>query len=381
MRVAEISTFSQFSVGKIMCDIKSGLIANGHECVICFARGENNGDYRIGNKANVYINAIGARLFDNDGFCTKSGTKKLVKFLINYNPDVIHLHCLHGYYLNSKVLFEYIKKYNKKVVWTMHDAWAITGHCCYFDLYNCNKWKNECSNCKAKKDFPKTFFDMSKRNFRLKKNIFTSIDSDNMVIVSPSKWLDDKVADSYLKKYKHFVVNNGVDNEIFNDKNNSREKIILAVANVWDKRKNINDILILSKNIKQWKMIIVGKVNKKINKGLYKNIEFINHLNSMELKDLYNKASIFLNPTLSDNFPTVNIEAQLCGLIVLSYNAGGSSETNIGKLKTIDDCKYLCDNDFDNIYDELKNKKNDCHLLSKQTMIENYLNVYKEVYK
>lgn len=202
-----------------------------------------------------------------------------------------------------------------------------------------------------------------------------------MVIVSPSKWLDDKVADSYLKKYKHFVVNNGVDNEIFNDKNNSREKIILAVANVWDKRKNINDILILSKNIKQWKMIIVGKVNKKINKGLYKNIEFINHLNSMELKDLYNKASIFLNPTLSDNFPTVNIEAQLCGLIVLSYNAGGSSETNIGKLKTIDDCKYLCDNDFDNIYDELKNKKNDCHLLSKQTMIENYLNVYKEVYK
>lgn len=380
MRVAEVSTFSQFSVGKIMCDIRDGLKSTGHECVVCFSRGKDNGDYKIGNLFLTYVNAISARLFDNDGFCTKSGTKKLIEFLKEYKPDIIHLHCLHGYYLNSKILFDYIKKYNIKTIWTMHDTWAITGHCTYFDLYNCSKWKKECSNCKAKKDFPKTFFDKSTRNFKLKKSVFTSVDENNMFIVSPSKWLDNIIEESYLNKYKHYIIYNGVDNSLFFDKNYNREKIALSVANVWDKRKNIDEILELSHNLKNWKIVIVGKLNKKIEKNSYKNITFINHLNSIELKELYNKASIFLNPTLSDNFPTVNIEAQLCGLIVLTHDIGGNIETNIGKLKLIEDFKALCDNELDNIYNNLNCKKIDCNILSKETMIENYLKLYYKVY-
>ena len=126
------------STGRICTDIADELTENGHECKIAFGRKAaperyQKYAYRITSDGGVKINALKARLFDNEGFNAARATKKLISFIEEYNPDVIHLHNLHGYYLNVEVLFDYLKKADKKVVWTLHDCWAFTGHCAYFD--------------------------------------------------------------------------------------------------------------------------------------------------------------------------------------------------------------------------------------------------------
>lgn len=375
MKVAEISAFNTFSVGKIMNDIKTELQTNGIECKIYYARGKKSTNIKVGNSLNIYLNALIARLFDNDGFCESSITKKIIHELDQYKPDVIHLHCLHGYYFNSKVFFKYLLKHPEiKVIWTMHDNWAITGHCAYFDLRQCNKWKNQCMNCPSKRDYPKSLFDHSSKNHVKKIKIFSQLPKEQMVIVSPSKWLDNIIGQSFLNKYEHKVIYNGIDANKFNNMNLNREKILLAVASVWDERKNLNKVLEIGYQLKEWRIVIVGVV-KNLKIPNLTNIKFIDRTeNSDKLVELYNKASILINPTIADNFPTVNIEAQLCGLKVLCYASGGSLETNIGGLIKIDENTNINDeflNEVSNI--SFSNSEKD---FSRTSMGKNYCKLF-----
>ena len=354
MKVVEISAFINYSVGSIMRNIQKYLISNGHECKILYARDSNDSEYnsfKYSNSVLVYLNAIAARLFDNDGFFDVFGTRKLIKMIKEFDPDIIHIHCLHGYHININTFFKYLKFSRAKIIWTMHDVWAVTGHCCYFESFNCQKWKTSCNHCPAIKEYPKSILrDNSKRNHDVKRKVFTSLDSDKITIVSPCKWMDEVVQKSYLNKYNHVIINNGISVDEFTNYNNKRSKILIAVASVWDRRKNIEYVLNLSKNLKEWKVIIVGKTFN-INKDSYENITFIDRTsNKKELIELYNKASIFINPTLDDNFPTVNIEAQLCGLMVLSFDTGGCAETDIGNLYIIANDLNIDDNFLNDFY-------------------------------
>lgn len=379
MKVAEISTFSQFSVGNIMLDIKNELIKNRHECKVFYFRGEKFGDVQIGTKIGFYRNAIIARILDNDGFCLKNYTKKLIKKLKEFNPDVIHIHCLHGYTINSELLFNYLEYSNKKVIWTMHDNWAVTGHCAYAEFRKCEKWKTGCFNCNAINDYPKAFIDFSKKNYLKKRDIFTKLSKDNLMIISPSKWMDDIIGYSFLNEYKHRVIYNGINNELFINKKSKRENLVLCVASVWDERKNLNDVLKLSKNLREWKIIVIGKIQQKIDYSKYSNIEFLPRTsNREELVNLYNKAKILFNPTLGDNFPTVNLEAQLCGLMVLTYNTGGSTETNLGNLEIVDSLENVSDK---MLYTSIYNIKTIMdNPFTKEKMAQEYLKVIEELY-
>ena len=344
MKIAEISAFANYSVGNIMKDIQSYFLKEGHECMIFYAREKviNQGLLlKYGNDVVIKINALMARFLDNDGFFDFYDTKKLIKYLNEYDPDIIHIHCLHGYHINVRKLFSFFEKKGKKIVWTMHDAWAFTGHCCYYKEKQCYKWKFFCHNCPNINSYPKSLFlDRTKTNFLAKKKIFNSINKANMLIVSPSKWMNDNISESFLKEYRHIIINNGVSTSLFKDYKKTRSKTLLAVASVWDARKNLEYVLSIAKNIGDWNIIIVGKVNrqqlKKINK--IKNIRYIKRTKDRnELVKLYNESSIFINPTLDENFPTVNIEAQLCGLKVLSFDTGGCKETDIGGLFLINE--------------------------------------------
>lgn len=382
MVVVEISAFVNFSVGNIMRNLKEEIEKNGDTCIIFYGRGGNKKEHNIikfNNNLAVKKNAIMARIFDNDGLCDRYHTKKLIKELKNIKPDVVHLHCLHGYYINYKLLFRYLNESNIKVIWTMHDVWAFTGHCCYYDYLNCFKWKEQCFKCLAKSDYPKSqIIDNSKLNYINKKSIFTSIKYENMVLVSPSIWMDSQVTESFLNGYKHIVIYNGMNLEVFKDKNNRREKILLAVASVWDDRKNLEAILNISKNLKQWKLIVVGKVQEKIIKD-NPNILFIPRTTDQaQLIELYNKAAVFVNPTKGETFGMVNIEAQLCGCHVLSSNVGGTAETDCGRLLFFSQSTFI-DDDFLN---DLYNKKSILKYykkFDKSEMSKQYYRLYKEL--
>ena len=328
------------STGRICTDIASELEAQGHQVKIAYGR-ENVPEQfqryavRIGNDLDMRLHGVKARLLDASGFGSKSATKRFIKWVKDYDPDVIHLHNIHGYYINLEILFNYLKNSGKPVVWTLHDCWAFTGHCAYFDFAGCEKWKTGCYGCPLKKSYPSSILiDRSKKNYIQKRRLFTTL--SNMTVVTPSQWLAGLVKKSYLGKYNIRVINNGIDTEVFKptlgnfrQKHNiGSKKIILGVAGVWDRRKGLEDFYKLSSILEDSYQIVLVGLNEKQISALPNNIIGISSTESAsELAEIYTAADVFVNPTLEDNYPTVNLEAQACGTPVITYNTGGSPES------------------------------------------------------
>lgn len=260
-------------------------------------------------------------------------TFSLISKLKSFSPDLIHLHNLHGWYINLPMLFGYIKKHNIKVVWTLHDCWSFTGHCPHFDMIGCDKWKTGCYACPQYKEYPQSYFDNSEKMYQLKREWFTGV--DNMTIVTPSQWLADLVKQSFLKNYPVQVIHNGIDLSVFQPTEsdfrktyNCEEKyILLGVAYAWDEKKGLDVFLELTKQLgNQYQIVLVG-TNNVIDKQLPNNIISIHRTqNQVELAELYSVAEVFINPTREDNYPTVNMEALACGTPVITFDAGGSPE-------------------------------------------------------
>lgn len=339
MRVLQInSVCGTGSTGRIVTDLDNVLTEAGHESYVAYGRDAArncNHTIKIGSKIDNYMHVAKTRLFDRHGLGSVKATKEFIETVDHLDPDIIHLHNIHGYYLHIKLLFDYIKKANKPVVWTLHDCWPFTGHCSYFEYVNCNKWETECCSCPLKSSYPSSLLiDNSLENFRIKKEIFTGV--DNLTIVTPSKWLERLVKLSFLKKYPLKVINNGIDLDVFKpldsnfrEKNNLQNKfIILGVASIWSERKGFKYFSELSKMLNDDEVIVlIGLTDKQI-KSLPNNMVGIKKTNStIELAQIYSAADVFVNPTLEDNFPTTNLEALACGTPVITFKTGGSPES------------------------------------------------------
>lgn len=261
------------------------------------------------------------------------GTVQLIRRLDDFNPDIIHLHNLHGFGFNLMLLFQYINKKNIKVVWTLHDCWSFTGHCPYFAMVKCKRWKTECNKCPQPKVYPKMYLDSSNAMFKLKKKYFCSV--HDMIIVTPSEWLGNLVKQSFMNKYPLKFINNGIDLDIFkpsvSDFRNRLEikakYIILGVSMAWGKRKELDVMIELASRLdSRYQVVLVG-TTESIDKEIPSNILTIHRTNSQaQLAEIYSAADVFANPTREENFPTVNIESLACGTPVISFNTGGSSE-------------------------------------------------------
>ncbi|WFB91441.1 glycosyltransferase [Streptococcus parasuis] len=339
MKVLQINSVCGIgSTGRIATDIHNILIDQGHESYIAYGRDlPKNCDnaIRIGTKIDNYTHVLKTRLLDKHGFGSKQATIEFIDKVKKLNPDIIHLHNIHGYYINIEILFDYIKEAKKPVVWTLHDCWSFTGHCSHFDYIGCEKWKTGCFDCPQKHEYPKSlFFDNSNWNYSKKKEVFTGV--DNMTIVTPSNWLANLVRKSFHKNYEIETIHNGIDLSVFKPtqgdfrkKYNIENKfIILGVSSVWNQRKGFFEYIELSQALKPDEVIVLVGVSEKQKENLPQNIIGITRTtNVKELAEIYSAADLFVNLTLEDNFPTVNLEALACGTKVLTYDTGGSSET------------------------------------------------------
>ena len=342
MKILQINSVCGIrSTGRICADIADILIANGDDCRVAYGRESVPESYndiavRIGNDADVNCHAFTSRIFDNTGHGSKKATRDFLKWVDEYAPDVIHLHNLHGYYINLELLFQYLKKVQKPVVWTLHDCWAFTGHCAHFDLIGCNRWENGgCYDCPQKKRYPTSiFFDRSKKNFVEKKQLFSGI--NDMTIVTPSQWLADLVKRSFLGCYPIQVIHNGIDLNVFKPayKGDFREryglqnkKILLGVASAWSDSKGLDVFIELSKRLSdQYKIVLIG-TNDSIDSKLPDNILSIHRTNDrFMLTQIYTDADVFVNPTRAEVFGLVNIEALACGIPGVIFRSGGSPE-------------------------------------------------------
>lgn len=337
MKIVQINTVcGTGSTGKIAVALHNISISNSHESYIAYGRGkcaDNIPSYKIGNVFDFFTHVLINFFKGKSGFGSKTVTKRFIKWLDTIQPDILHLHNLHGFYINIELFFDYIKRKNIPVVLTLHDCWTFTGQCAHFDYVGCSKWKTQCHHCPIfRTNYPYSLFkDNSAQNYIQKQELLTGI--SNMVIVTPSKWLAELVSDSFLSGYPVKTIPNGIDLQIFRPypaKTISSKKIILGVANVWTERKGYHYFLELAKAVgNQYQIVLIGvsqKQKQKLQRNYPEIIPITRTQNQKELAQWYSNAFVYVNPTLEDTFPTTNLEALACGTPVITFKTGGSPE-------------------------------------------------------
>ena len=338
-RIAFINTVCTGSHGRIMDDLRRAAERAGFTCRIFFSRGKSAGAHcvRFGDRADVALHGAASRLFDAQALGSRRATLLLLRMLDEFSPDLVHLHNAHGYYLNAPMLFAWLKKKNVPLVWTLHDCWALTGHCSHFVRAGCALWKTGCHDCPLKKEYPASLLlDRSRRNWRWKKAAFTSL--PRMTIVTPSKWLSDVVGESFLQGAPRRVIGNGVDLTLFTPGGETEEtrrrfgvapdrKLLLAVAAPFDQRKGFADALEVARLTRdEATLIMVGLTREQV-ESLPGGVIGVERTDGPEeLVSLYRAADCLVNPTYEDTYPTVNMEAMACGTPVAAYGVCGCTE-------------------------------------------------------
>lgn len=368
------------STGRLASDLSK---MEDFESLVCYGRkkdlaGVNS--YRFANFFDNAFGALGTIIFDNNLDICKIATKRLIKKIKEFKPDIINIQNIHGYYLNIKMLYEFLKEYDKPVVWALHDCFSMTGYCPHFDYIGCDKYKTECKDCPYGFAYPFSLFKQRvNKEFKLKKQLFNSL--EKLTIISTSDWTSSILSQSYLKNNKIVKINNGLQLSNYKPTKKKNSKFtVMACSSVWTKEKGIDElnkiIPLLDKDIE---VIIVGQGSDKIN-GC-KAIARTNNRN--ELIDLYSSSHLFINPTLQETFGMVNVEALACGTPVITYKTGGSPETVDDKTGIIIEKKdyQAMANAINKLKENYYFKSEDCINRSKVFAIENMYKGYKELYE
>ena len=333
------TTLNSGSTGRIVEQISEQASKDGWDCYIAHGgRYINRSKFnaiKISSRWDNYIHAFLGEVFGMHGLGSIVSTKKFINEIKRIKPDIIHLHNIHGYYLNYKILFEYLAGENIPIVWTLHDCWSFTGHCTHFEFIGCEKWKTECKECPLlMAQYKSRLVDNSKSNYFLKKALYKRL--KNVTIVPVSYWLSRLVERSILKDFNVKVIRNGIDLDLFKPRkneirdklgiNNNKTIVLGVVASGFSKEKGRGEFIKLSKQ-DDYTIVLVG-LSKKEQKGLPSNIICIDRTNNQEeLSMYYSAADVFLNPTYNDTFPTTNLESLACGTPVVTYHTGGSPES------------------------------------------------------
>lgn len=319
------------STGRIAADQCRELVSQGHTCVLAYGRMcvgcEDISTVRIGTDMDIKGHGLRGRILDECGFGSAGATRRFLRWVEAYDPDVIWLHNLHGYFIHVGLLFSYLRSCGKKVLWTLHDCWAFTGHCAYFDFVQCDRWKTGCHDCPQRGSYPASLLlDNSRKNYDRKKALFTGI--PHLSLVVPSFWLKHRVEQSFLRDYPVDVVYNSVNTSIFHPTYGDfrmkhgleDKKIILGVASVWDARKGLSDFVKLSNLLDdRYQIVLIGLTRKQIDE-LPKGILGLPRTDSaVMLAQAYTAADIYVNPSTEETFGMTTLEARCCGTEAVVY--------------------------------------------------------------
>lgn len=326
------------STGKIAAAQCRELMAQGHECLLAYGRDCVNCDgiptLRIGTKLDYNLHGTMNRVLDNHGFGSKAATRRFLQQVRAFDPDVIWLHNIHGYYIHIGLLFDYLRTCGKQIFWMLHDCWTFTGHCSHFSFVGCDKWKTGCHHCPQKDQYPASLvLDNSKSNYEKKRALFTGI--PNMTLITPSYWLADLVKQSFLQEYPVEVVYHTVNTEVFRPTESDfrqkhglqNKKIALGVSSIWNDRKGLSDFAQLASMLdSSWQIVLVG-IKPEQKHELPDNVLAIPRTNSQkELAEIYSAADIFVNPSREETFGLTTVEALSCGTKAIVYKGTACEE-------------------------------------------------------
>lgn len=335
MRIAQIDVNYQFSsTGKIVADLVTGLAEGGHAATAFFGRGRDEGwerAYKFSSAAEVALHALGTRLTGFTGCYSPLATRQLIRRLAEFNPDVVHLHDLHGYFVNIGELVAYLKCRNTPTVWTFHCEFMYTGKCGH--ALECDKWRTHCDRCPSLRSYPQSwFFDFTSTMFDQKRRMFD--DFDRLHLVAPSAWLANRMRESVIVGAKRIrVIPNGLDTAVFHRRSATRAKlglgddfVSLSVgSNLMSKMKGGEWVLELARRIPDMTFVMVGV--ESIPPSLPANVRMIRRIyDQMEIAEYYSMADVLLLTSAKETFSMVSAESLACGTPVVGFDAGAPKE-------------------------------------------------------
>ena len=349
-RIVAINTVNYGSTGNIMVNIAEYARDHGYAYTTFAEDGHAQkkgvpGHEFIGSWQEIRISDFINTQTGNQGSLNILGTRKLLKRLDEIQPEIIHLHNLHSNFVNLELLFTYIKEKGISTVWTMQDCWSFTGHCPYFSIIGCEKWKTGCYECPLYREYPKARIDKSKELYEKKKRLFTGL--PNNVLAAPTEWMKGLAAESFLKEYRAEVIPNFVDQTIFKPRESDfREKyhlqdkyLVLSVAFPFDQRKGADRLIRIADQLDDsYHIVIVGRTDI-----THPRITCIGRTtDQIELAKIYSACDLFVCASYLEAFGIVNIEALSCGLPVIVYKGSGGAEETIDST-----CGILSDDQHD----------------------------------
>lgn len=402
MKVLEINTVcDRGSVGRIAVDIYRILEDLGDECQIAYGRGsapDGVDAFCNGSWLGTGLHVLRTFVTGGHGFGSTRATRHLIEQIREWDPDIIHLHNIHGFVLQVELLFQYLHECGKPVVWTLHDCWSYTGHCAYYDYNACDGWKKGCTSCKEyRRTYPYALLGCNTaENYRRKQAAFCGV--PNLTLVVPSQWLAAEVAQSFLQDYPVRVIPNGVNQSVFYPRPQGetamlREQlglcddqfVVLGVANVWERRKGLEYFVQLAQTLPENARIVLIGLSEKQRRNLPSRIIGLGRTaNASELACYYSMADVFVNATLEDNFPTTNLESLSCGTPVITFDTGGSPESldeTCGRVVLRGNLAALCEA----ILEEQRSPLRSADCLARATTYErracymHYVTLYREL--
>ena len=398
MKVLQINTvYGEGSTGTIAKDLHDLCVAQQISCISahrCVKKGATPlpDSVCISSKWDSRLHGQLARYTMFKGAGSRVKTRKFLKKVSEYAPDIIHLHNLHGSYINLPLLFAYIKKHRIPVVWTLHDCWAFTAICSHFTIAGCDRWMQQCHHCPQKKRFSSAPFDATPLVWRAKKRWFSDLPA--ATVVTPSHWLEELAKQSFLGQYPIKTIYNGIAPEIYRQEpSNFRQEhrlenkhVILGVAFDWSYAKGLDVFCELARRLgEEYQIVLVG-TNDEIDRQLPDNILSIHRTaDRRELAQLYTAADVFVNPTREEVLGLVNLEALACGTPVVTFASGGSPECvddSCGVVVARDDVDAMA-REIVRICTESPYTQDACRnrakRFSKQQSLDAYLQLYKDL--
>lgn len=338
-RLLQINTVATgTSTAAIMTAVDTEARKQGWSTAIAYGRGtippgQDTSYYRIGSGLSTALHGLKTRLTDGHGLGSRHATQRLLRFIRQFRPDVIYLHNIHGYYLHFPTLFDFLRRYNGKIIWHLHDCWSLTGHCAFYQSIGCDKWHTGgCDPCPNKHTYPSAWTSRSGQNFTLKQAAFAGL--RNLTLVAVSDYLAGEIKKSFLRDYPIVTIRNGVDTGVFKPSAPKRPKTVLGVANIWTHEKGIDDFIRLRQLLPDdYEIILAGRTPNRWmsfrgGKSLiYNNIHLKGYISdSLELAELYSSASVYVSLSRQEGFQTSKIEALACGTAVIGYDICGEAE-------------------------------------------------------
>ena len=324
------------SHGRIAEEIGLEAMAQGWESYIAYGRYANPSKshiVKIGDLFDHCLHGAQSLLLDRHGLASCGPTKKLIREIEQIKPDLIHLHNIHGFYLNYPILFRYLSTVDIPVVWTLHDCWAFTGHCAWPIHGHCDRFQEQCCHCPLQsKSYPKSFLlDRSRSNFKLKKRYFRSLQDLHLVTVS--RWLEQQVRLSFMQDMDIRTIYNGLDTEVFRPSGTPPTSVtdghplVLGVCNAWYDWKGLDDMAALREILPDDYEVMVVGVNEDQMHRLPEGITCIRRTDSVsQLAEIYSQADVFVNPSKVESFGMTTAEALSCGTPSIVYDTSACPE-------------------------------------------------------